>query len=204
MTSNRVYKHLGKGLLVMTGVAGALAVAVGVGAITLPGTNSGTQGAHASDPTTPAAKQTAADRQWASATCTNILNWKNAIHRDAANLDLGFGALPRIQDAITATTRMLNKIDKLGPPPAVQTGQARVDVDRLRSDLEARVREIERDARSVAGGNLAAIATLLSVLENDRAWAPQIVDQLRKIVSVDLGLSLVDTRACRQLIGIPT
>jgi hypothetical protein len=33
---------------------------------------------------------------------------------------------------------------------------------------------------------------------------PQMVDRLRQIVSVDLGLSLVHTRACRQLIGMPS
>jgi len=86
----------------------------------------------------------------------------------------------------------------------VQTGQARADAERLRSDLQARVRQIEADARSVAGGNIAAIGTLLSDLKNDRAAGPQMVDRLRQIVSVDLGLSLVDTRACQQLIGMPS
>jgi hypothetical protein len=99
---------------------------------------------------------------------------------------------------------MLNEIDKLGLPPSVQTGQARADAERLRSDLQARVRQIEADARSVAGGNIAAIGTLLSDLKNDRAAGPQMVDRLRQIVSVDLGLSLVDTRACQQLIGMPS
>ena len=99
---------------------------------------------------------------------------------------------------------MLNKIDKLGLPPSVQTGQARADAERLRTDLQARVREIEEDARSVAGGNIAAIGTLLSDLKNDRAAGPQMVDRLRQIVSVDLGLSVVQIRACQQLIGIPS
>ena len=204
MACNQVYKRLGQVLLAMIGVVGAFLVAVSVGAITLPGTHSGTQSAQARDVVSLAAKRTAANRQWASAACTSILSWKNEIHRDAANLDLGFGALPRIQDAITATTRMVNKIDKLGLPPSVQTGQARVDADRLRSDLQGRVREIEEDARSVAGGNIAAIGTLLSDLKNDRAVAPRMVDRLRQIVSVDLGLSLVQIRACQQLMGIPS
>jgi hypothetical protein len=204
MADNHVYKRLGQVLLVMIGVGGAFLVAVSVGAITLPGTHSGTQSAQARDLASLAAKRTAANRQWASATCTSILSWKNEVRRDAANLDLGFGALPRIQDAITATTRMLNKIDKLGPPPSVQSGQARADADRLRSDLQGRVREIEQDARSVAGGNIAAIGTLLGHLKNDRAAGPQLVDRLHQIVSVDLGLSVIQIRACQQLIGIPS
>jgi hypothetical protein len=204
MANNQAYKRLGQVLLAMIGIGGAFLVAVSVGAITLPGTHSGTQSAQAKDLVSLAAKRTAANRQWASATCTSILSWKNEIHRDAANLDFGFGALPRIQDAVTATTRMLNKIDKLGLPPSVQTGQARADAERLRSDLQARVRQIEDDARSVAGGNIAAIGTLLSDVQNDRAVGPQMVDRLRQIVSVDLGLSLVHTRACQQLIGMPS
>ena len=203
MTSKQGYKRLGQVLLAMSGLAGAVLLAVSVGAITLPGTNAGTQSAQASDLASLAAKRTAANRQWASETCTSILDWKNEIHRDATSLNLGFGALPRIQDAITATTRMLNTIDRLGPPPSAQTGQAPADADRLRSDLEARVREIEGDAHSVASGNLAAIGTLLSDVQDDRAVGPQILDELRHVVSVDLGLSLIETRACRQLVGIP-
>ena len=197
MPYNRVHKRLGRVLLAVLGVAGAFVVAVSGGAIRLPGTHSGTQSAQARALVSPAA-----NRQWASATCTSILGWKNEIQRDAANLDLGLGALPRIQDAITATTRMLNKIGKLGLPPSVQNGQARADVEQLRTDLERRVHEIEDDARSVASGNIPAIATLLSDLKNDRAVAPQMVDRLRQIVSVDLGLSVVQSRACQQLLGI--
>ena len=202
MAYNQVYKRLGQVLLAIIGIVGAFVVAVSVGAITLPGTHSGTQSAQARVLVSPAAKLSAANRQWASATCTSILGWKNEIQRDAANLDLGLGALPRIQDAITATTRMLNKIGKLGLPPSVQNGQAQADAERLRADLQRRVREIEDDARSVAGGNIPAIATLLSDLKNDRAVGPQMFDRLRQIVSVDLGLSVVQIRACQQLIGI--
>ncbi len=202
MPYNQVHKRLGRVLLAIIGVVGAFAVAVSVGAIRLPGTHSGTQSAQARALVSPAAKRSAATMQWASATCTSILGWKNELHRDAANLDLGLGALPRIQDAITATTSMLNKIGKLGLPPSVQNGQARADAERLRTDLQRRVRQLEDDARSVASGNIPAIATLLSDLKNDRAVGPQMVDRLRQIVSVDLGLSFVQIRACQQLIGI--
>ncbi|HEV7176783.1 MAG TPA: hypothetical protein VGN29_14885 [Solirubrobacteraceae bacterium] len=202
MPYNQVHKRLGRVLLAIIGVIGAFAVAVSVGAIRLPGAHSGTQSAQARALVSPDAKRSAATMQWASATCTSILGWKNELQRDAANLDLGLGALPRIQDAITATTSMLNKIGKLGLPPSVQNGQARADAERLRTDLQRRVRQLEDDARSVASGNIPAIATLLSDLKNDRAVGPQMVDRLRQIVSVDLGLSVVQIRACQQLIGI--
>ena len=202
MPYNQVHKRLGRVLLAIIGVVGAFAVAVSVGVIRLPGAHSGAQSAQARALVSPAAKRSAATMQWASATCTSILGWKNELERDAANLDLGLGALPRIQDAITATTSMLNKIGKLGLPPSVQNGQARADAERLRTDLQRRVRQLEDDARGVASGNIPAIATLLSDLKNDRAVGPQMVDRLRQIVSVDLGLSVVQIRACQQLIGI--
>lgn len=193
-----VATRLGRVLLIMGGIAAAIVVAVSAGAVTLPGTHRTGPGAQAS----PAAERMAADRQWASATCGNILDWKHEIQRDATSLNLGFGALARIQDAIAATTRMSDEVGRLGLPPTAQSAQTRAEIDRLRSDILARVRTIEGAAGSVAQGNLAAIGTLLSDLESDTAVGPRVVSELRHVVSVDLGLSLVETRACRQLVGI--
>ena len=65
------------------------------------------------------------------------------------------------------------------------------------------MRNVEGTAGSVANGNLAAIGALLSDVESDMVVGTQIVNELRHVLSVDLGLSLVETRACRQLVGIP-
>jgi hypothetical protein len=193
-----VAARMGRILLIMGGIAVAVVVAVSTGAITLPGAQDGTR-------TTPASAQAslAANEQWASAMCTNVLAWKNEVQHDGTSLNLGFGPLARIQDAIAATTRMLNEVNRLGLPPAAQTAQARAEIDRLRSDLESRLQNVEGVAGSVASGNVAAIGTLLGDLENDGALGAQIAGELRRVVSVDLGLSLVETRACRQLVGIP-
>lgn len=203
MGPNKRYKRVDRILLAISGIAFAIVLAVSVGAITLPGTHAGAQSAQASDLASLAARRQAANQRWASAACTSILNWKNEIRRDATSLNLGFGALPRVKDAIAATTRMLDRLDALGLPPSAQTGQARADLERLRSDLQARVSHIESDVHDVAGGNLAAIGTLVSDLQNDRAVAPQLTEELKHVVSVDLGLSLAETRACRQLVGLP-
>ena len=97
----------------------------------------------------------------------------------------------------------MTQLDKLGLPPGAQTSQARAELNQLRSDIESHLRDIEGAATSVAGGNLAAIGTLVTDLENDKVLGSQITGELRRFVSVDLGLSLVETRACRQLVGIP-
>jgi hypothetical protein len=193
----------GRVLVIIGAVAAAVLVAVGTGAITVPGAEGSAQGGQTSAQAALAAKRMAANQRWASATCTNLLDWKNAIQHDATSLNLGFGALARIQDAIAATTRMSTELKQLGLPPTVHTAQARAEINRLRSDLESRVHNIQGDAGSVASGNLAAIGGLLSDLETGTVVGTRIVSELRHVVSVDLGLSLVGTRACRQLVGIP-
>jgi len=198
-----VGRRLGLALQIFGGVAVAVLIAVGTGAIAVPGAPDSTHSTQTSAQASLAASRMAANRQWASATCTSILDWKNEIHRDATSLNLGFGALARIRDAIAASTQMSNTFNQLGLPPAAHTAQARAEIDQLRSDLESRAHTIEGAASSVAGGNLAAIGALLSDLETDTVVGTPIVNELRHVVSVDLGLSLVETRACRQLVGIP-
>jgi hypothetical protein len=197
-----VGRRLGRVLVILGGIAAAVLLAVSAGNISVPGAQD-TESIQSSAQATLAAKRMAANRQWASATCTNILDWKNEIQRDATSLNLGFGALARIRDAITATTQMSNTFNQLGLPPAAHTAPARAEIDQLRSDVESRARRIETAAGSVAGGNLAVIGALVSDLETDTVVGTPIVKELRHVLSVDLGLSLVETRACRQLVGIP-
>jgi hypothetical protein len=189
-------------LLVIGALTAAAVFALASGAIPLPGLADGAHG-QTSAQAAPAARRTAADAQWASATCANILDWKNEIERDGSSLDLGLGLSARIKDAIAATDRMLGELDTLGLPPTAAGSDARAEIERLRADLESRVRDIAGTAGSVASGNLLAVGTLIGELKNDRVLGPQILGELRRVVSVDLGLSLAETRACRQLAGIP-
>jgi hypothetical protein len=195
-------KRLGAVLAIVGVIAAAIVVALGTGAVTLPGAQDGSDSAQTSAQASVAARQIAANEQWASAACTSILNWKNEIHRDEAGLSFSLDALPRIEDAVAVSARTLAELDKLGLPPAVQTAQERAEIDQFRAEIESRVRGLETAAGSVASGNLAAIGTLLDDLENAKGLEAQIVGGLRRIVPVDLGLSLVETGACRQLVGI--
>jgi hypothetical protein len=195
--------RLARVLLVMGAVIAAVTVAISSGAVKIPGLSVGSQKAEASDHATLAAQRTAADKQWASATCTSIVNWKNQIQRDGTSLDLGFGPSARVKDAIAATTRLVGELDKLGLPPGAGTARAQAELNQLRSEITSHVRELEGAATSISGGNLAAIGTLVTDLENEKVLSTQIAGQLRHLVTVDLGLSLVETRACRQLVGLP-
>jgi hypothetical protein len=190
-------------VLMMGGVAAVLLVAVATAVITLAGALGGTQPARATAQTSLAAQRTAADRLWASNACTDVLAWKNEIHHDDSSLSLGFGPVARVQDAIAATRRMLGQLDRLGLPPAAQTSEGRAQTAQLQAALASRLRTLEGAASSVASGNLAAIGTLIADLSDDSSVGTQVVAGLRRVVSVDLGLSLVETRACRQLAGIP-
>jgi hypothetical protein len=160
--------------LVMAAITAALVFALTSGVISLPGSGSGTQTAKASDRTALVSQQEAANKKWASSACTSILGWKQQLHRDETSTNLGFGPLTRIQNAIAATKNMLGELDRLGLPPGAQSARVRADLNQLRS-----------------------------ALESGEVPGPQIAGELRKLVSVDLGLSLVETRACRELVGSP-
>jgi hypothetical protein len=194
--------RLARVLAVVAAVVAAGTIAITTGAVKLPGFSAGSRKTQPSEQAALAAQRTAAEEQWASATCTSILTWKNEIQRDGTSLDLGLGPSARVHDAITASTRLLSELDKLGLPPGAPP-QAQAELDQLRADITSRLSSLEGAAGSVAGGNLGAIGTLLGDLESDRVLGTRITDELRHVVSVDLGLSLAETRACRQLVGIP-
>jgi hypothetical protein len=190
--------RLGTVVLVMASVAAAAAAAVSSGIIKLPSFR------HSSSPTTTlAAQHTVANREWASAFCTNLLDWKNQIQRDGTSLDPSLGPVARIKEATAATTRMLGKMDQLGLPPAGPSAQARAEANHLRSALRSRALKLKTDAASVASGDLLAIGTLVTDLNNDKAMGTEMSNELQRVVSVDLGLSLAETGACRHLVGIP-
>jgi hypothetical protein len=189
-------------VLIMAGIVAAGVAAVASGAISLPGLAAGSHG-RASSAAELAAQREAADREWATATCTNILDWKNEIEQDGTSLDPGIGPSARVKNAITATNRLLAELEKVGLPPTAHSAQAQVETEQLLSDVEARLHALEGTASSVERGNLLAIGALVSDLANDRVLGTQIASELRRVVSVDLGLSLAETRTCRQLVGIP-
>lgn len=189
-------------LVVMASIVGAVTVAISTGAINVPGRSGGSRKTQPSEQAALAAQRTAAEEQWASSTCTSVLAWKNEIQRDGTSLNLGLGPSARVHDAIAASTRLLSELDKLGLPPGASP-EARTELNQLRADIAARLSSLEGAAGSVANGNLAAIGTLLGDLESDKVLPGQIISELQHVVSVDLGLSVAETRACRQLVGIP-
>ena len=189
-----------RSVLILAGLSSAVLLAFATGAVSLPGAEDSAHGAPSTSQQSAAASRLAADKQWAAAACTNILDWKNEIKRDATNLDLSLGAPARIRDAVAATTRMLANV---GLPPSAQDGQARADAEKLRADLASHVRDIQADASAVASGNLAALGKLVNDLSQGKAAGTRMSKELRRILTVDLGLSLAETHACRELVGIP-
>jgi hypothetical protein len=184
-------------LFILGSLAAATAAALGIGAVKLPGSSN----AKASPQQAAAARRMAANQQWASATCSTVVGWKSEFERDLHGLTLSLGAIPRVQDAIGATTRMVDSIEKLGLPPALRGAQGRAVVDQLRSDVQSRVLGLESAASSVAGGNLGAIGTLLTDLGSVPSAEGKIVGHVRDVAS-ELGVSLASTPSCRQLAGL--
>ena len=116
-------------------------------------------------------------------------------------LTLSLSAIPRVQDAIGATRRAVDSIEKLRLPPALQSAEGRAELNQLRSDVQSHMQGIETAAGSVAGGNLGAIGTLLSDLRNTPSMGGQIVGHLREVAS-ELGVSLASSPSCRQFVGL--
>ena len=182
---------------ILGALAAATAVALGTGAVKLPGAGNAKVGSQQAA----AARQMAANQQWASATCSTVVGWKNEIQRDLHGLTLSLGAIPRVQDAIVATTRMADSIETLGLPPTLRSAERRAQINQLRSDIQSHMHGIESAATSVAGGNLGAIGTLLTDLENARSMEGEIVGRLRDVAS-QLGVSFASSPSCRQLAGL--
>jgi hypothetical protein len=185
-------------VLILAALAVVTAVALGTGAATPSGSGGG---ATADTQHAAAARQMAANQQWAAAACSTVVGWKNEIQRDLHGLTFSLGAISRVESAIGVTTRMVDSIGKLGLPPALQGAQGRAQVDQLRSVVESHLHGIESAASSVAGGNLAAIGTLLSDLRSAPSMEGQIVGDLRG-VAAELGVSLASSPSCRQLVGV--
>ncbi len=197
-------KWIGAALLAVGCIGVAALVAISSGAIKLPGAANSSDGSGSQSSAQEAneARLTAADERWASATCTNIIVWKNELQRDEAGLGFSLSSVSRIEDAITATTHMLSEVKQLGLPPSVHGGQAQAAIEQLRSDLETRVKDIEGAAGSVASGNLAAIGTLIGDLKNYKGLGTQMLTDLRHAITGDLAISLVEAQPCRQLVGV--
>jgi hypothetical protein len=183
-------------LFILGVLAAATAVALATGAVRPPGSGD----ANVSSQQAAGARQMVANQQWASVTCSTVVGWKNEIQRDVHGLTLSLGVIPRVQDAIVATSRMADSIEKLGLPPALQGAEGRAQVDQLRSDVQSHVHAIESAASSIAGGNLGAIGTLLSDLGNAQSMEGQIVGRLRGVAS-ELGVSFASSPSCRQLVA---
>jgi hypothetical protein len=182
---------------ILVALAAAIAVALGAGAANLPGTGN----AKASTDQAAVTRQMAANRRWASATCSTVVGWKNEVQHDLHGLTLSLGAIPRVQAAIGATTRMVDSIEKLALPPALQSAQGRALVEQLRSDIQSHAHGVESAASSLAGGNVGALGTLLSDLANAPSVEAQIAGRLRDVAS-ELGVSMASSPACRQLVGL--
>src|SRR5262249_5069595 len=118
---------------ILGALVATIAVVLAIGAVKLPGTGD----ARATTQRAAAAGQMAANQQWASATCSTVVGWKNEIQHDLHGLTLSLGAIPRVQDAIAATNRMVGSIDKLGLPPALQSAHGRAQIDQFRSDVRS-------------------------------------------------------------------
>ena len=157
--------------------------------------------AYTSASTTASTEQ--ADQQWADTACTSVLDWKHDLHSDETSVDLGFGPLARIDNAITATQRLADELTSLGLPPSGRTAQARRQFAALGSDVQTQITRIKSAAGQVESGNPLAALAAVENLKADSGLATDVAGAVRHLASVDLGLAVIETSACRRLAGSP-
>jgi len=153
--------------------------------------------------TSTAASTEQADREWADNTCTNVLDWKHDLHTDETSTNLGFGPLARVDNAITATQRLANKLTANGLPPTERSAQARRQFAALSSELQTQIARVKSAANQVESGNPLAALAAVENLKADSGLASQVAGAVQHLASVDLGLAVVETSACRRLAGSP-
>ncbi len=144
-----------------------------------------------------------ADQQWADTACTSVLDWKNDLHNDATSVNLGFGPMARIDNAINSTQRLANELTTNGLPPTGRTAQARRQFAALGGELQTQLARVRSAAGQVESGNPLAALAAVENLKADSGLATDVVGTVRRLASVDLGLAVVETSACRRLAGSP-
>lgn len=143
------------------------------------------------------------DLRWADAACTTVLDWKHGISADETSLHMSFNPLTRIEAAVSQTERLATDLQTIGLPPSARTGAAHERFAQFGNRLQTELGHVRSATSDLESGNpLAAIAAINDVGAIS-GLASQFAGAIQHSASIDLGLALVETSACRQLVGSP-
>ena len=117
--------------------------------------------------------------------------------------ELSFGAQPRLNDAIGATHQLANRLTRIGLPTTQQSSQAQHHFERLASDLQTQLTKAGTAANQLKSGNTAAAHALVHDLGTETGSIVAPLTDLHQVSLTDLAIATLETKACRQLSGIP-
>jgi len=140
-----------------------------------------------------------ADQHWADTACSTVLRWKDTLHRDETSTDLSFGPIARLENAAAATVHLVDEVSALGLPPGARTVAAHRDFKALADQLVTSSGGLRSVAGQLESGDVAAALGAISDTANAAALATALVHSLQRFVSVDLGLAMIKSGACRDL-----
>jgi hypothetical protein len=144
-----------------------------------------------------------ANLMWANAACTSMLDWQKQIHHAETNLNLALGPQPQLNDAIAATRRFANELGRIGLPATQRSSPAEHRFKRLMSNLQTQMTNINIAANKLENGNSAAAQALVDDLGAQTGPIVAVLNDLRQVSFTDLGIAMLQTKACRQAAGIP-
>lgn len=143
------------------------------------------------------------DLRWAGAACTNVLDWKNEISADETSLHMSLNPITRIEDAVSQTEALGTKLESIGLPPAARSGPAHEQVAQFGERLRTQLSHVKSATSDLENGNPMAALAAINDISAISGLASGFVGAIQHSASVDLGLAIVETRACRQLFGSP-
>ena len=142
-----------------------------------------------------------ADREWANAVCTDIGAWKKQVHETYTSLSPSFSVQERLHQAIGATQLLVTQLKTVGLPNTKQGQQAQEQLQKIATDLETNLDQVETSAKQLKSGDVKGATKLLGQLASATASTVAGLNALRKVASSDLATALATTKACRNLGG---
>jgi hypothetical protein len=98
---------------------------------------------------------------------------------------------------------MASALTRIGLPATIRHGRADKQLQRLGSDVQTRVTSFVTAAHQLGHDNAAGARALVNDLGPGSGLVVAVVNDLHQLAPTDLALAVLETKACRQRVGLP-
>ena len=181
-------------------MSGRLLCAAGLTAAALLAAGCGSNGGGSSG-TTPVGT-------WAGGLCTAITTWTSSISTAATTLEAGGLSQQSLRNALDsvkkATATFASSLDGLGRPSTAVGQKAKASVDRLATEIQADLEQVEAAIAAASGvlGYLSAVPVVTGTLQTARSQVSSTIADLRSLdLQGELQRALKQAKSCGALTG---